>query len=380
MSEDSEKNPDSILDEQQSELLRRYYGKVRSKVSFDEFLKSYREIQDHFGDLLIPEMASLLAAYEYGYLHESKISDLKNSRGKVAVRVEVKKILSVREFQKENDRGIVSRILIADETGQTVAVLWDDVAKLVKTGDIVPGSFLELRGFVKKPFLLNSNNFSELELSINDPSDVEIIGGKEYSQDTQEQNLLTGVVIGYETRKTKAGKLLRVAIVTENEIKILYGWNEIVERLHDLSPGDKITCRFQPSGDELLIIELVEYEVGDFSNISGIENLFDKISELNRLKQEKIVNVRGRVSGIGDFKRIRKDERLLELSEIYVSDNTGRIKVILWGEKAKIYSKLDIGDEIIILNSKVNSRVRSGKVECEVHCGWKSLLTINGSI
>lgn len=79
---------------------------------------------------------------------------------------------------------------------------------------------------------------------------------------------------------------------------------------------------------------------------------FTPISELLPGKRQ---NLKGRVSGFGDVEFAR---------EIYVSDDTGRIKVLLWEER-EVYEIADIGDFVEIFNCliKINAR---GEVEAHV--------------
>lgn len=79
-----------------------------------------------------------------------------------------------------------------------------------------------------------------------------------------------------------------------------------------------------------------------------------EFTAIEKLVPEKRCNLRGRVSGIGDVGFAR---------EIYISDATGRIKVVLWNCK-DFYMKVDIGSCVEIINGvvKVNK-----KGEMEVH-------------
>lgn len=79
---------------------------------------------------------------------------------------------------------------------------------------------------------------------------------------------------------------------------------------------------------------------------------FTPISELS---PEKRQNLRGRISGFGDVEFAR---------EIYVSDETGRIKVLLWEER-EVYENADIGDFVEIFNSLIKMNAR-GEIEAHV--------------
>jgi replication factor A1 len=65
------------------------------------------------------------------------------------------------------------------------------------------------------------------------------------------------------------------------------------------------------------------------------------------------VNLRGRVSGLG-----KPEGR----KELHVSDETGRVKVVLLGRNEEAYWDADIGSEIKIFNAKVTIE-EEGKIE-----------------
>ena len=67
-------------------------------------------------------------------------------------------------------------------------------------------------------------------------------------------------------------------------------------------------------------------------------------------------SISGHVSGLDEIREFeRADGTKSKVSGIYVSDDTGRIKVALWGEHAEIVNELDIGSEIRITDAFAKS-------------------------
>ena len=199
-----------------SDSISKYYKEVENKVSFEEFRKKMDEFEEHFGGLVNKETLALLVAYSFGYEPITKIKELETKRGKVIVKGTVEKTFAVREF----DNGIVTSIIVADESGKVRVTLWNDAAELVKTGDVIEGAKIKAKGFLKR-------RDGEVGISINDPSDIEI------------------------------------------------------------------------------------QEV-EFKSISKIT--------------QGIVNVKGRVSGFGDVRKV--ESKNVEIAEIYISDESGRVRVL----------------------------------------------------
>ncbi|MEM4509234.1 MAG: OB-fold nucleic acid binding domain-containing protein, partial [Archaeoglobaceae archaeon] len=71
------------------------------------------------------------------------------------------------------------------------------------------------------------------------------------------------------------------------------------------------------------------------------------------------VNIKGRVSGIGDPELA---------NELYVSDDSGRVRVMVWDKE--IYYKAEIGMKIEIYNGYA----KEGKKGIEVHVNKYSIV------
>ena len=311
-----------------------FYSRIGEKVPKEEFLKRYREVREHFENTITQETALLLAAYSLGYMPRTKISELVNSRGEVSVRGRVLEA-NFRKLKK----GYLAEIRIADESGEIRATLWNEAAELVKVGDLFPGCEIELKGFVKR-------RGNEIELSVNDASNVEIIEKGE------------AVIEGFFVGEKKEGAGLRVILAdAENKIKSLY-FRKGYDKLH-AEFGQFVRLRF--FSDELL-----EVEVEDEKLDGG--KFFTKISDVAESFEILGTNVRGRVSGIGMLRKIVREDRTIKYAEIYISDETGRTRVLLWGDNTSLFKEVDVGTTVLLLNT----RVKNG----EIHCGRDSIVLI----
>lgn len=296
----------------------------------DEYEKRLREFKEHFGDLIDEETLKLLVDYSFGKMPTTKLSELVNKRGKVVVEGVIEKVLSVREFLKNGRSGLVANAILRDENTRVRVTFWNDSAELVKAGDIAEGCRIRLRGFVKRR--------DDIEISVNDPSDVEIL------EDSREK--IRGIVLARNGSK--------IALKHGSSVKVCF-----LKCNAELKKGDVI---------EALGFGSEEFVVTDLKVINHIDmdfsNVFTPIARIIPLRK---VNLKGRVSGLNGLRVVKGKD----LAEIFISDETDRIKVLLWGEHTKLYRELDIGDEIEIYNAypKVG-----WDGEIEVHCGWSSLL------
>jgi len=234
------------------------YDKIKDRVSLENYKKRLKEIKEHFLDLIDVKTAETLAAYSFGYLPITKLSEIKGRKGKIVVEGYVEKILAVRRFEKNGKEGMVASLIIREDSTAKVN-LWNDAATLITSGDIVEGSKIRIRGYVRNG-----------EINVRDAADVEVS------------------------------------------------------------------------------VELTKVE---------------------SLLPESKVNLKGRISGIGEIRDFGK----FKVAELYLSDDTGRIRIVLWDENVEVYKMADIGEQIVVYNGYV----KVGKDgEMEVHVGKNSRVKI----
>ncbi len=101
--------------------------------------------------------------------------------------------------------------------------------------------------------------------------------------------------------------------------------------------GDLIEVRGFNQGEKFFVLsyrKLGKVEVGEmWSRIKSVVPL-------------KLVNLRGRVSGLSGERMVKGKKMAI----IHISDESGRIRVVLFGDNAKLYRDLDIGDWVELYN------------------------------
>ncbi|MCS7121843.1 MAG: hypothetical protein NZ895_04495 [Archaeoglobaceae archaeon] len=172
-----------------------------------------------------------------------------------------------------------------------------------------------------------------------------------------------GNLIDDETRE-----ILKKYLKGERELKDAKGK---IERVYENSEtktlllDSKIKVVLLGEAAKIEVFEGLDVSVRGFLSEGKIEvkNVKDleitaNFTPISQLVSGKRSNLRGRVSGLGDVDFAR---------EIYLSDKTGRIKVLLM--EKKVYDVVDIGDCVEIFNCliKVNK-----KGELEAHVDKKS--------
>jgi replication factor A1 len=121
-----------------------HYALVDDLISKDEFERRVEEKMLECGDLLDEVTAAMVVVQELGRSHV-KISGLSGSSSLYSFFGRVISVSPVKEFPRQDGgKGWVAHLILADETGQVRAVLWDE--KAAAAGEIEPGDVLEIIG------------------------------------------------------------------------------------------------------------------------------------------------------------------------------------------------------------------------------------------
>ena len=322
----------------------------RLGVSEDEFESRVNELRSHFGNLLTDEAAILLAAYSFGYEPVYRIGELADKKGKVVVEGSIEKIFGFREFVGKNGKGLLAVAILRDESARIKTVFWNEAAQLLKAGDIAEGDVIRVKGFVKR-------KEDEIELSVGDASDIEILekGGE----------VIRGILAGKAIRRPAGRTLVKAVVANGSEIIVCVAWGDVAEELYAVEVGKSIELRGTMKNGEFVISRLRVIEEDLSFNIE-----FTPVSRIVPLQH---VHLRGRISGIGDIRRVKTRKGESDVAEIFLSDETGRVRVLLWDDNSDMYRKVDIGDCVEIFNAYPKI---GWDGELEVHCGWNTIITL----
>lgn len=306
----------------------------------DEFKKKMEELREHFGGLLGEETLKMLTEYSLGTL-EHDIDDLPNVRGKVTVSGSIDRIYGVKEFSTEKRSGLVgnAKLKVSNEENKEVkAVFWNDAAKKLRS--VSEGDSVTLRGFAKQ-------KGENVEISVNQGSDVEI----------NEKNVeeLVGVLLARSAGKDGS---VKCAVACDDGVFICVGQEDAAEALSQIGEGSTVKVRGGRQGKKFTVEEV---EAPDGGRDVSVE--FTPVASLTSLQ---VTNLKGRISGLGEVKQHKKRE----LAEIYVSDDSSRVKLVLWDDNVSTYKEADIGDFIEVYNGYPKFGWNG---EMEVHCGWSCM-------
>ena len=364
------------------EEIREIFEQLGGMISPEEFRQRIGEKISLMGGLCDERTAAMLVARELGACDVTiKIASIRPESGTVAFIGRVISVSDIREFTRgDGSPGKVTNVILGDETGKIRIVLWDEATDLVKDGEIRVDQCLKVKGLAREGYsgtevsLGRSGGLEEVDADIK--TRVEPFKISEIKRDMGDIHLVAKVIDAGDLRefirKDGSKGLVRSALLGDETGKIwLTLWNELA-RL-DISAGETLEIINGYSKEQF---GQVEIQAGGHAVIRK-SNIFvsyrEELKPISDLEEGMVCNVSGFVTGMGEVREFeRSDGSIGRVAKIYVSDDTGRIGVSLWGDHVRLIDQMDLGSRVELKNCQVKA---GWKEELEISCGWRTLIT-----
>jgi replication factor A1 len=367
-----------MMDEELAEI----FSQLSDQISPEEFESRIGEKVSLMGGLCDKRTAAMLVARELGASEVlTKIGRIRPESGTVAFQGRVLSISDVKEFKRSDGSiGRVANITFGDETGTVKAALWDEATELIKSGDLRVDQCLKVRGLAKEGYsgtevsIGRNGGFEEVDQDIKPR--VEPYKISEIRRDMGEVNLVARVVDPGSPReflrKDGAKGLVRTVVLGDDTGKIrLTLWND--QARMDLARDETLEVI---NGSAKERYGQVEIQTGGYTAVRKSQaqvKFQEKILPISELKAGMLCSVSGFVTGLGETRTFqRNDGTPSQVANIYVSDQTGRIKVALWGEHVQLIDGLDLGYKAELIDCQVKNGWND---ELEISCGWRTRIT-----
>lgn len=345
------------------EEIEEVYKKLGGKIPPDEFKSKVEEKVESMNGLCDTKTAALLVANEMGVNEIIKIKDMTVDKGNVTFIAKVLSISDIREFSRDNDTiGRVVNLTLADDTGSIKAALWDEACDLVKIGDIKAGQNLKVKGYVKdgrNGLEVNVGRGGSIEHFEKDISvKIRSLKINEIKAGANGLNIVgkivdMGIVKTFQRKDGTTGKVRNITIGDQTGKIRLTLWDKKADE-PGVKAGDSVEV-INASARENSFTNQIELQTGSGGSIVKSDAAVDYSEPLTPIADIGInssYSVSGHVSGLDEIREFeRSDGTKNKVSTIYISDDTGRIRVALWGGHADIVKDLDIGSEIRIIDA-----------------------------
>ncbi|MGB8216523.1 MAG: OB-fold nucleic acid binding domain-containing protein [Candidatus Methanoperedens sp.] len=343
------------------------YKRLEGKLTPDEFKSKVEDKVTMMNGLCDSKTAAMLVASEMGLNETIKIKDIAADKSNVVFIARVTAVGDIREFSRDNDTtGRVVNLTLADDTGSIRAALWDEACDLVKIGDIKMGQSLKVKGYIKQGQRGLEVNVGkgggiehvETEVAVNSkPQKIADIKTGMNGLNLIAKVIDTGKVRTFARKDGTTGKVTNVTLGDDTgKIRITL-WDKKADE-PGFKAGDtvEITNAYARENTFSNQTELQLGSGGGIAKSSANVNYSEPLTPIADIGINSAYSVSGHVSGLDEIREFdRPDGTKSKVANIYVSDDTGRIKVALWGEHADLVNELDIGSEIRIIDAYAKS-------------------------
>jgi replication factor A1 len=340
------------------------YERVKDRLTLEEFLGKVDETESFMGGLADKITAARLVIHNMGETdNQLKVNQVTPDISNVTVLGKIISCSDVRTFNREDgSTGNVANLTLADETGSIRIVLWDEASDLVKIGEIVFGDSIKVSGFVKE-----GRNGLEISVGRGGSIDKLAIGEEidvrkepykidEIKSGMSEIHILGKIldISNLRTFKRKDGSNGNVRNMTigdaTGKIRVTL-WDELANTIDTFVVGDAIEI-FGGYAKENTFNNQVEVNLGNNSSLrksSKQVEFKEVITQITDIEIKESYNIVGHVTGLDELKEFqKKDGSTGRVVNIHISDNSGRIKVSLWGEQTDILREIDLGTKLQI--------------------------------
>lgn len=313
------------------------------------------------------------------------VRDLKPDMRNVTITGRVKRIHPVRVFEKRGVQGKVVSMVISDITGDIRVVLWGDHVGLVEKGALKEGMIVRVvKGYIREGLRgelevhLGKGGSLDLEPGDVDESEYPAIERKLFRlgdllPEMWDVDVEAVVQRVYPTtvfsRELGEGKRKSVILSDETGSVRAVFWDENADVVDNVKEGDIL--RIEGGYTKLGLQGDVEIHAGRLARVTvipGKEPGKGKMVKINDLEPEMLaVDVEGKVVELPSTREFtRVDGSIGVMSSLVIADDTGKVRVVAWGEQAENVADAEIGDTLRIKGGYTKIGLE-GRVE--VHVG-----------
>ncbi|MBZ9570419.1 replication protein A [Methanobrevibacter sp. TMH8] len=357
------------------------YEKIRDKISEEEFLEKMKEKKKDYEDISFMSDLDIARTVVGEYITEKnehrseneehlmdKISKLESGAQNLSVIGRIMGISNPKVFTSRKGKvGKLANLKIADDTGEIRAVLWTENIKLLKQineGDVVQ---------INKVDVKDGYRPGTKEIHLTPRSTIDVLDSEDYldlpeyeepitlisdiEPDT-EVNIIARLIrlpkIRTYEKNGKEGQVASLELQDETG-KISYTlWNKDTDLINslELNEGDSLKILSASARERNGEISLSHWDgriiKGDFE-VPEYEDKVLKIAEVQEMKDVSLIGLVTKIQDTIEFDRA--DGSKGAVKSIEIADDTGSIRVTLWGDDTNL--EINKGDIIKITGGNI---------------------------
>ncbi|ODR79581.1 replication factor A [Haladaptatus sp. W1] len=358
------------------------HGDLDADISLDEFRDAVEEKVEQMGGLADEETAAMLIAHELDESEVNGVADIEPGIEEVKFVAKVTSIGDVRTFERDGDDaedGHVLNVDVADETGSIRISLWDEQAQAADE-QLETGQVLRIKGRPTDGYSGTEVNVDQVEPDEDTEVDVQVQDSYSVSDlslglsdvNLQGKLLDTGTVRTFDRDDGSEGRVANLTVGDETGRIRITLWDERADAAEELDPdiAVEIVDGYVRERDGNL-----ELHVGNRGAVEEIDADIEYVPESTSIADLEIGDTADIVGVIRstDPKRTfdRDDGSEGQVKNVRVQDETGDIRVALWGEKAD--RELAPGDKAAFADVSIKDGWAD---DIEASAGWQSTISV----
>ena len=365
-----------------SDDLASIYERLTTTISKEEFAaRVQRKVEDMSG-LCDEKTAALLVAHELGIDTVVQIAQIDGQTRTVAFVGKLTRVSPTREFSRDGDVGYVANLVVSDATGSIRVVLWNDLAQHVE--ELQVGQTLKIAGVARDgPYGIEVNareievDESVVKTEVESPKGPERIAGLIAGLNGVD---VSGVILEVDPVRTfskrdgSVGKVTNVTIGDETGRVRVTLWDDIAENVADFVSGDVLDIKNGYTRERFGRLEVHVGNRGALQKGTGHIEFVEKIIPIRDVQVEILCTVAGIIEEVGALREFtRNNGSAGKVRNVVVSDESGKIRVALWGDKALAISEEDTQSQITLRDCMPKNGLNN---QLELSVDWRSGLCL----
>jgi replication factor A1 len=360
------------------------YEDLEADVSRDEFEASVHEKVAEMDGLADEETAAMLVAHE---LQESGgevegVADVDPDMDEVKFVAKVTGVGEVRTFERDGDDpdGKVANVEVADETGRVRVSFWDDLAEGVERGELEPGEVLKIKGRPKEGYAgvevsvdrAEVDEDAEVDVQVKDVYRVEDLSLGLSDVNLRGRVLATDDVRTFDRDDGSEGRVSNLTLGDPTGRVRATLWDERAPRATELAEGTSVEVVDGYTRERNGELELHVSSRGAVEAVDDDVEYVPETTDVESVELGDTVDLAGGVIETSDVRTFERDGGGEgQVRNVRLRDETGDIRVALWGDHAD--ADVDLGDHVVVTDVEIEDGWQD---DLEASANWRSTVSV----
>ncbi|WP_418283800.1 single-stranded DNA binding protein [Halorubrum sp. DTA46] len=358
------------------------YEDLDTDVEFEEFEAAVEDKVEQMGGLADDETAAMLIAHELRDEEAETIADIEPGMNDVKFLGKVTSIGEIRTFERDDEdanEGRVCNIDVADASGSVRVALWDEMATATEE-QLQVGQVLRIMGRPKEGYSGLEVSADKVELDEDAEVDVQVLDTyrvEDLSLGASDVDLI-GQVLDTDAVRTfdrDDGSEGRVANLTVGDgtgrVRVTL-WDDKADLADEFEAGEVVEVGDgyvrERDGD-------LELHVGDRGTVERVDEDVEYVPEttdIADLEIDQTVDIGGGVIETDPTRTFDRDDGSEgQVRNVRIKDETGEIRVALWGDKAD--TEIDLADHVVFTDVEIQDGWQD---DLEASANWRSTVSV----